>query len=76
MSNKSDESNRGDKENADASREQWFDDGFHNWIRSSLIAEWCKRHGKEVPKDVQANLEKASTWLGDLTDSEYSRLIH
>lgn len=60
----------------DARREEWFEDGFHNWIRSSLEAEWCKRHGKEVPKNVQANLEKASTWLRNLTDSEYSRLIH
>lgn len=73
MSNESDKS---DKENADARREQWLDDGFHNWIRSSLAAEWCKRNGKEVPKDVQAGLEKAKAWLGDLTADEYSRLIH
>lgn len=70
------ESDKSDKENTDASREQWFDDGFHNWIRSALAAEWYKSHGKEVPKDVQAGLEKASTWLSNLTDSEYNRLIH
>ena len=56
--------------------EEWFDAGFHNWIQSALAAEWCKRHGKKVPKDVQANLEKAGNWISNLTDSEYSRLIH
>lgn len=76
MSDESDKGDKGDKENADASREQWFEDGFHNWIQSSLAAEWCKRHGKEVPADVQAGLEKAEAWLNGLTADEYDRLIH
>lgn len=70
------ESDKSDKENTDADREQWFEDGFHNWIQSNLAAERCKRNGEEVPANVQAGLEKAKAWLDGLTADEYSRLIH
>ena len=56
--------------------EQWFENGFHDWIWSSYNIEMCRRHHKKIPEVVKAKFEKSKTWLSELTDEEYSRLIH
>lgn len=56
--------------------EQWFENGFHNWIWSSYNIEMCRRHHKKIPEKVKKAFEKSKTWLGELNDCEYGRLIH
>lgn len=56
--------------------EQWFNNGFHNMMQSSLAEEWYKRRHKKVPAHVKAGLARARNWLSALSPREYDSLIH
>ena len=53
-----------------------FDIGFNNWMSAAIEYEMLKRQGKEIPPDVQKKLDSARDWISNLSDENYSRLIH
>ena len=53
-----------------------FDTGFHNMMSSAMEYESLRRQGKQIPIGLQRQLDKASYWLNNLSDEEYSSLIH
>ena len=53
-----------------------FDEGFHNWMSSAIEYEMLTRQGKPIPRKLQRRIDEAGDWLNNLSDEEYSRLIH
>lgn len=53
-----------------------FDRGFHNWMSSAIEHEMLTRQGKPIPTELQRRMDEARDWLSNLSDEEYSRLIH
>ena len=53
-----------------------FDTGFNNWMSAAIEYERLKRQGKEIPPEVQKKIDSAGDWISNLSDEEYSRLIH
>ncbi len=53
-----------------------FDRGFDNWMSSAIEHETLTRQGKPIPTGLQRRLDEARDWLNNLSDSDYSRLIH
>ena len=53
-----------------------FDKGFDNWISAALEYERLTRQGKPIPKKLQKRMDEAGDWLHNLSDEEYSSLIH
>ena len=53
-----------------------FEEGFHNMMSSALEYEGLRQKGKPIPEDLQCRLDEARDWLSNLSDEEYSRLIH
>lgn len=53
-----------------------FDEGFDNWMSSAIEYERLKRQGKPIPRKLQKRIDEASDWLNNLSDEEYSSLIH
>ena len=53
-----------------------FDRGFDNWMSSAIEYEVLKRQGKSIPRGLQRRIDESNDWLSNLSDEEYSRLIH
>ena len=53
-----------------------FDTGFDNWMSSAIEYEMLTRAGKPIPRELQRRMDEAWDWLSNLSDEEYSRLIH
>jgi hypothetical protein len=53
-----------------------FDSGFHNWMSSAIEYEMLTRQGKPIPRKLQRRIDESIDWLNNLSDEEYSRLIH
>ena len=53
-----------------------FDEGFDNWMSSAIEYERLTRLGKPIPRKLQKMLDESSDWLNNLSDEEYSSLIH
>ena len=53
-----------------------FDSGFHNWMSSAIEYEMLTRLGKPIPRKLQRRIDESIDWLNNLSDEEYSSLIH
>ena len=53
-----------------------FDRGFDNMVYSALEYERLTIQGKPIPIELQRRLDEARDWLSNLSDRDYSRLIH
>ena len=53
-----------------------FDEGFHNWVSSAIEYEMLTRAGKPIPRELQRRIDESIEWVNNLSDEEYSRLIH
>lgn len=53
-----------------------FDRGFNEMMSASIEYERLKRAGKKIPKRLQERMKESSEWLNNLSDEDYSRLIH
>lgn len=53
-----------------------FDSGFNNMMSSAIEYERLKSKGEPIPDELKWRMEQAGSWIRDLSDSEYSRLIH
>lgn len=53
-----------------------FDRGFDNWMSSAIEHEMLTRQEKPIPTELQRRMDEARDWLNNLSDEEYSRLIH
>ena len=53
-----------------------FDEGFDNWMSSAIEYEMLTRQGKPIPRKLQRRMDEATDWLNNLSDEEYSSLIH
>lgn len=53
-----------------------FDEGFDKWMSSAIEYEMLTRQGKPIPRKLQKMLDESSDWLNNLSDEDYSRLIH
>lgn len=53
-----------------------FDIGFNKMMSSAIEYERLTRQGKPIPRKLQKRMDEASDWLNNLSDEEYSSLIH
>lgn len=53
-----------------------FDSGFNNWMGAAIEYESRMSKGKEITPDLEQRMEEARNWFNNLSDDEYSRLIH
>ena len=53
-----------------------FDEGFDKWMSSAIEHEMLTRQGKPISKELQRRIDESSVWLHNLSDEDYSRLIH
>lgn len=53
-----------------------FDAGFNKMMSSAIEYEMLTRQGKPIPRKLQKMLDESSDWLNNLSDDEYSSLIH
>jgi hypothetical protein len=53
-----------------------FDEGFHSWMSSAIEHEMLTRAGKPIPRELQRRIDESIEWVNNLSDEEYSRLIH
>ena len=53
-----------------------FDEGFDKWMSSAIEYEMLTRQGKPIPRKLQRRIDESSDWLNNLSDEDYSRLIH
>ena len=53
-----------------------FDSGFNKMMSSAIEYEILTRQGKPIPRKLQKMLDESSDWLNNLSDEEYSSLIH
>lgn len=53
-----------------------FDEGFDKWMSSAIEHEILTRQGKPIPRELQRQIDESSVWLHNLSDEDYSRLIH
>ena len=53
-----------------------FDRGFDKWMSSAFECEILTRQGKPIPRKLQRRIDESNDWLNNLSDEEYSRLIH
>ena len=53
-----------------------FDAGFNKMMSSAIEYERLTRQGKQIPRKLQKMLDESSDWLNNLSDEEYSSLIH
>ena len=53
-----------------------FDAGFNKMMSSAIEYEMLTRQGKPIPRKLQKMLDESSDWLNNLSDEDYSRLIH
>ena len=53
-----------------------FDIGFDKWMSSATEHEMLTRQGKPIPRKLQRRIDESIDWLNNLSDEDYSRLIH
>lgn len=53
-----------------------FDRGFDKWMSSAIEHEMLTRQGKPIPRKLRRRIDEARDWLHNLSDEDYSRLIH
>lgn len=53
-----------------------FDKSFDNWMSLAIEYEMLTRQGKLISRKLQRLIDKAADWLNNLSDEEYSSLIH
>ena len=53
-----------------------FDRGFDKWMLSAIEHEILTRQGKPIPRKLQRRIDESIDWLHNLSDEDYSRLIH
>lgn len=53
-----------------------FDEGFDNWMSAAIEYERLTRQGKSILRKLQRRMDEADNWLTNLSDEEYSSLIH
>ena len=53
-----------------------FEIGFNKMISSAIEYEILTQQGKLIPRKLQKMLDESSDWLNNLSDEEYSSLIH
>lgn len=53
-----------------------FDAGFNKMMSSAIEYEILTRQGKPIQRKLQKMLDESSDWLNNLSDEDYSRLIH
>lgn len=53
-----------------------FDTGFNKMMSSAIEYERLTGQGKPIPRKLQKMLDESSDWLNNLSDEEYSSLIH
>jgi len=53
-----------------------FDTGFNKMMSSAIEYERLTRQGKPIPRKLQRRIDESIDWLNNLSDEEYSRLIH
>ena len=53
-----------------------FDEGFNNWMSSTIEYEMLTRQGKPIPRKLQRRIDESFNWFNNLSDEEYSRLIN
>ena len=53
-----------------------FDAGFNKMMSSAIEYERLTRQGKPIPRKLQKMLDESSDWLNNLSDEDYSSLIH
>lgn len=45
-------------------------------MSSAIEYEMLTRKGKPIPNELQRRIDESIDWLNNLSDEEYSRLIH
>ena len=53
-----------------------FDIGFDKWMSSAIEHEMLTRQGKPIPRKLQRRIDESIEWVNNLSDEDYSRLIH
>ena len=53
-----------------------FDTGFNNWMSSSIEYERLTSQVKPITRKLQRRIDEAGIWLSNISDEEYSSLIH
>lgn len=53
-----------------------FDIGFNKMMSSAIEYERLTRQGKPIPRKLRRRIDEARDWLHNLSDEDYSRLIH
>ena len=53
-----------------------FDTGFNKMMSSAIKYERLTRLGKPISRKLQKMLDESSDWLNNLSDKDYSSLIH
>lgn len=53
-----------------------FDIRFNEMMAKAIEYEMVKREGKPIGKGLQKRLEKLFDWINNLSDEDYSKLIH
>lgn len=64
------------KTNEEMTKKLTFDEGFHLMMSSSLEYEMLKRQGKKIPDELNQRMKQWSSWVDNLSNEEYDRLIH
>lgn len=57
-------------------RKSNLESGFDDMMNAALEYEFLKKQKKSIPNELRERLEKAFNWLNNLSDEEYSKLIH
>ena len=53
-----------------------FDTGFNKMMSSAIEYERLTRLEKPISRKLQKMLDESSDWLNNLSDKDYSSLIH
>lgn len=57
-------------------RKSNLESGFDDMMNTALEYEFLKRQKKPIPDELHKRLDKVFNWLNNLSDKEYSKLIH
>lgn len=50
--------------------------GFNNMMNTAIEYELLKSQDKPIPDELRKRFDKVAEWMNNLSDFEYSRLIH
>lgn len=57
-------------------RKSNLESGFNDMMNTVLEYEFLKKKRKPISNELKARLDKVFNWLDNLSDKEYSKLIH